>query len=51
MAQSDTSAWERSEPGSGPTPVYNEPEKDKAIKNGWRRDSPPPAFEPPPQQP
>jgi len=47
MAHTEISAWERSEPGTGPTPVYDDPNKDKAIKQGWRRDSPPAAFIPP----
>lgn len=43
MPGHEIGAWERSEPGSGPVPVYDTLE-DKAIKNGWRRDSPPAAF-------
>lgn len=45
----DSVAWERSQPGSGPTPKYPDPSSDKAIVNGWRYDSPPAAFEVPPQ--
>lgn len=44
MAVAETVAWEMSEPGTGPTPVYQNPELDKAIAQGWRRDSPPAAF-------
>jgi len=35
--------WERAEPGSGSGAVYDDFE-DKAIKNGWRVDSPPAAY-------
>lgn len=41
----DTVAWEHSPPGTGPIPVYPNLQKDKAVANGWRRDSPPAAFE------
>lgn len=44
MAVAETVAWERSEPGTGPTPVYEDVTQDKAIMQGWRRDSPPAAF-------
>lgn len=44
MAVADTVAWEMSEPGTGPTPNYQNPELDKAIKEGWRYPSPPAAF-------
>lgn len=50
MAKKGTIAWEHSEPGSGPTPVYTESDTDKAIKSGSRRDSPPAAYEPPPEE-
>lgn len=40
--------WEHSEPGSGPTPRTDEDDKSGDNKDsGSRRDSPPPAFEPP----
>lgn len=42
---SDIVAWEKSPPGSGPTPVYPDLSQDKAVKNGWRYPSPPAAFE------
>lgn len=45
MGKAETIAWEHSEPGSGPTPVYDDP--DKAEANGWRLDSPPAAFKDP----
>lgn len=48
MAKKETIAWEHSEPGTGPTPVYTEADKDKAIKSGSRIDTPPIAKE---QQP
>lgn len=44
MAVAESVAWEMSEPGTGPIPVYQEPEKDKDIAGGWRRDSPPAAY-------
>ena len=43
MPGPEHAAWERSEPGTGPTPVYDDVE-DKAIVGGWRVDSPPAAF-------
>jgi hypothetical protein len=33
-------AYGRSEPGTGPTPVFDDPGDNLAIKNGWRRDPP-----------
>lgn len=49
-SQSYDADKEHSEPGTGtggePTPREQE-EKDKAIEGGWRRDSPPAAFEEP----
>lgn len=36
-------AYERSEPGTGPKPVYQPPTKD--VVNGWRRETPPIAKE------
>jgi hypothetical protein len=45
MARKETVAWERSEPGTGPIPAYEDPSKDKSIATGSRRDSPPIAFE------
>ena len=47
MAKKESIAWEHSEPGSGPTPVYSDPNKDKSIKSGSRIDSPPAAYNPP----
>jgi hypothetical protein len=44
MPVADTVAWEHSEPGTGPIPNYQNPESDRAIAGGWRRDSPPAAF-------
>jgi hypothetical protein len=41
MATGENQAWNRSEPGTGPDPVYYDPGIDRAIKNGWRRDTPP----------
>jgi len=35
--------WGRSEPGTGSAPIYDDVE-DKAVKNGWRVDSPPAAY-------
>lgn len=31
-------AYDRSEPGSGPTPIYMGPERD--AREGWRRNTP-----------
>jgi len=44
MAKKESAAWEHSEPGTGPIPVYSDPEKDKSIKTGSRRDTPPIAY-------
>jgi len=44
MAVAEHVAWEMSEPGTGPMPVYQSPEKDKDIANGWRRESPLAAY-------
>lgn len=44
MPVAETVAWEHSEPGTGPAPVYQNPENDKAIKNGWRVDPWPAAY-------
>jgi hypothetical protein len=40
MPGPDTSAWGRSEPGTGPIPVYDE-RKDLAIETRSRIDTPP----------
>lgn len=47
--QSYDADMEHSEPGTGEPPEPREPpeEGDPAIEGGWRRDSPPAAFEPP----
>lgn len=45
MARKGFVAEALSEPGSGPAPVYLDVEReDKAVRNGWRRDSPPIAY-------
>jgi hypothetical protein len=41
LANIENIAWQRSRPGSGPSPVYDDPAKDLSIKNGWRRATPP----------
>lgn len=49
MAKKETIAQEHSEPGTGPPPIpkRDDPDKDRAIKSGSRRDSPPAAYIPP----
>lgn len=44
MPVSESTAWGHSEPGTGPVPEYQNPERDKAIAGGWRRESPQAAF-------
>jgi hypothetical protein len=44
MARKGFIAEQLSEGGSGPAPVYADTQEDKAIKNGWRLDSPPIAY-------
>lgn len=39
MSDAEGRAYDRSEPGTGPTPVYNGPSKD--ALNGWRINTPP----------
>lgn len=52
MARKGFIAEALSEAGTNATPVYLDAEReDKAVRNGWRRDSPPiayPAIWPPP---
>lgn len=44
----ESTALGRSQPGTGGIiPKYQNPENDRAVKGGWRRDSPPASFEPP----
>lgn len=43
-AANEIAAWEHSEPGTGPMPVYGDAAQDKAIKNGWRVESWPAAY-------
>jgi len=44
MARKGFIAEALSEGGSGPAPVYADTDEDKAIKNGWRRETPPIAY-------
>ena len=45
MPVTETTAWSRSQPGTGDViPKYQSPEDDKAVAGGWRRDSPPASF-------
>lgn len=44
MPVSEISALERAQPGTGMIQKLQRPETDLAVKNGWRRDSPPAAF-------
>jgi len=45
MARKGGIAEAYSEPGTGPSPAYLDVEReDKAVRNGWRRDSPPIAY-------
>lgn len=43
MPVADHTRWEYSEPGTG-VPFDQSPQDDKAIKGGWRRDSPLAAY-------
>ena len=38
MSSYEERAYDRSEPGSGPTPIYEGPSKD--VREGWRRHTP-----------
>lgn len=47
MPVNEISALERSQPGTGGVIAkLQRPEDDLAVKGGWRRDSPPAAFDP-----
>lgn len=43
MSSYEERAYDRSEPGSGPTPVYEGPSRD--VVGGWRINTPPIALE------